>query len=60
MRALGQLRARLEYADVDDLLSNLNSEMNVVQDVAAEVTEAVATNYFAAADPTAWITEGTR
>ena len=60
MRALGQLRARLEYAEVDDLLSNLNSEMTVVQDVAAEVTEAVATNYFAAADPTAWITEGTR
>ena len=60
VRALGQLRARLEYADVDDLLSNLNAEMNVVQDVAAEVTAAVATNYFAAADPTAWITEGTR
>ena len=34
--------------------------MAEVQDVAAEVTEAVATNYFAAADPTAWITEGTR
>jgi uncharacterized alpha-E superfamily protein len=60
VRALGQLRARLEFADVDDLLSNLNSEMDVVQDVAAEVTSAVTTNYFAAADPTSWITEGTR
>jgi uncharacterized alpha-E superfamily protein len=60
VRALGQLRARLEYADVDDLLSNLNSEMNVVQDVAAEVTNAVATNYFAAADATSWVTEGIR
>ena len=59
-RALGQLRARLEYAEIDDLLSNLYAEMTEVQDVAAEVTEAVTTNYFAAADPTAWITERTR
>jgi uncharacterized alpha-E superfamily protein len=59
-RALGQLRARLEYAEVDDLLANLNSEMAEVQDVAARVTQAVATNYFAAAEPAAWITEGTR
>jgi hypothetical protein len=34
--------------------------MGVVQNVAASVTGAVTTNYFAAADPTAWITEGTR
>jgi hypothetical protein len=31
-----------------------------VQEVAAGVTAAVTTNYFAAEDPTAWITEGTR
>src|ERR671917_517353 len=59
-RALGQLRARLEYAEVDDLLDNLNTEMTEVQDVAARVTNAVTTNYFAAAEPAAWITEGTR
>ena len=59
-RALGQLRARLEYAEVSDLLDHLDAEMTEVQDVAAQVTSAVATNYFAAADPTAWITEGTR
>jgi len=59
-RALGQLRARLEYAEVSDLLDHLDAEMTRVQDVAAQVTSAVATNYFAAADPTAWITEGTR
>jgi uncharacterized alpha-E superfamily protein len=59
-RALGQLRARLEYAEVDDLLENLNSEMAEVQSVAAQVTKAVSTNYFAAAEPAAWITEGTR
>jgi uncharacterized alpha-E superfamily protein len=59
-RALGQLRARLQYAEVDDLLNHLGEEMGVVQDVAAAVTGAVTTNYFAAADPTAWITEGTR
>ena len=34
-RALGQLRARLEYAEIDDLLHNLNAEMAEVQDVAA-------------------------
>jgi len=31
-----------------------------VQDVVAQVTIAIATSYFAAADPTAWTTEGTR
>jgi uncharacterized alpha-E superfamily protein len=60
IRSLGQLRARLEYADLDDLLSNLNPEMSAVQDVMAQVSATVATSYFAAADPTAWITEGTR
>jgi uncharacterized alpha-E superfamily protein len=59
-RALGQLRARLEYAEVDDLLDNLNAEMAEVQNVAARVTKAVATNYFAAAEPAAWLSEGTR
>jgi uncharacterized alpha-E superfamily protein len=60
LRALGQLRARLEYADLDELLGNLNEEMSVVQDVMAEVTIAVSTSYFAAAEPPAWTTEGTR
>ena len=31
-----------------------------MQEVAAQVTAAVANNYFVAEDPTAWITEGTR
>ena len=59
-RALGQLRAKLEYAEVDELLRNLNAEMAEVQEVAAQVTSVVATNYFAAAEPAAWITERTR
>ena len=59
-RALGQLRARLEFADLDDLLANLDREMGVVQDVSAEVTATIAGVYFAAADTKAWITEGTR
>ena len=50
----------MEYADLDDLLDNLNREMSAVQDVMAQVTITVSTSYFAAADPTAWITEGTR
>ena len=59
-RALGQLRARLEFADLDDLLANLDREMTVVQEVSAEVTATIATAYFAAADTRSWITEGTR
>ena len=59
-RALGQLRARLEYSELGDLVDDLDQEMTWVQEVAAEVTAAVTTNYFAAEDPTAWITEGTR
>jgi hypothetical protein len=34
--------------------------MSVVQDVVAQVSIAIATSYFAAADPTSWTTEGTR
>src|SRR4029450_5479917 len=60
VRSLGQLRARLEYADLDDLLDNLSREMSAWQGGAAQVTIAVSTSYFASADPTAWITEGTR
>jgi uncharacterized alpha-E superfamily protein len=60
LRSLGRLRARLEYADLDELLANLNEEMSLVQDVMAEVTIAVATSYFAAAEASAWTTEGTR
>ena len=59
-RTLGQLRAHLEYTEVKDLLGNLDEEMGAVQDATAKITEIVARTYFAAADPTAWITEGTR
>ena len=59
-RMLGQLRARLEFADLDDLLDNLDREMAAVQDVTNEVTGAISSVYFAAADAKAWITEGTR
>jgi hypothetical protein len=48
LRSLGQLRARLEYADLDDLITNLNEEMSVVQDVTTQVSIAVSTSYFAA------------
>jgi len=60
LRSLGQLRARLEYADLDDLTTNLNEEMSVVQDVTTQVSIAVSTSYFAAEEPPAWTTEGTR
>ena len=60
LRSLGQLRARLEYADLDDLITNVNEEMSVVQDVTTQVSIAVSTSYFAAEEPPAWTTEGTR
>jgi A predicted alpha-helical domain with a conserved ER motif. len=60
LRRLGQLRAHLEYSDMAQLMEQLDKEMVQVQDVAAAVTATVSTSFFAAADPTAWITEGTR
>jgi uncharacterized alpha-E superfamily protein len=60
LRRLGQLRARLEYSDIGQLLEHLDDEMACVQDVVAVVTQTISTSFFAAADPTAWITEGTR
>jgi len=60
LRSLGQIRARLEYTPLDDLLADLDKEMTAVQDTCAAVTHTVSTAFFAAADPTAWITEGTR
>jgi uncharacterized alpha-E superfamily protein len=60
MRDLGRLRAHLEYSRMDELLANLEQEMTAVQDTCARVTQTVSTSFFAAEDPRAWITEGTR
>jgi len=60
LRALGQLRARLEYTPLDDLLADLHAEMTRVQDVCAEVTTIVSATFFADDEPQPWITEGTR
>jgi uncharacterized alpha-E superfamily protein len=60
LRRLGQVRARLEYSPLDELLESLGKEMTAVQDACAAVTHTVSTTFFAAADPTDWITEGTR
>jgi uncharacterized alpha-E superfamily protein len=60
LRRLGQVRARLEYSPLDELLESLATEMTAVQDACASVTHTVSTTFFAAADPTDWITEGTR
>ena len=57
---LGRQRARLEYTSVEELIADLDEEMAAVQNVCADVTALIAETYFAAADPTAWITEGTR
>lgn len=60
LRRLGQIRARLEYSPLDELLESLAKEMTAVQDACAQVTHTVSTTFFAAADATDWITEGTR
>lgn len=60
LRALGQLRSRLEYTGVDELVADLHAEMIGVQDVFARVTSTVSSTFFAADEPTPWITEGTR
>ena len=60
IRMLGRLRARLEYTAVEELLAQLDDEMTAVQNVCADVTALVSETFFASADPTAWITEGTR
>ncbi len=60
LRMVGRQRARLEYTSVEELIADLDEEMTAVQNVCADVTALVAETYFAAADPTAWITEGTR
>ena len=41
-RALGQLRAHLEYAAVEDLVADLDAEMTAVQDVVRRGTAAIA------------------
>lgn len=60
LRTIGQLAARLEYCDVDQVISALDDEMGSVQDVCAELTGIVSTTFFAGAGPTSWTTEGTR
>ncbi|GAA3622969.1 alpha-E domain-containing protein [Microlunatus ginsengisoli] len=59
-RRLGRLRAHLEYASIDEVVADLEAEMTRVQDVCAEVSDIAASAFFAAADPRAWIREGTR
>ncbi len=59
-RLLGQLRAHLEYAPIDEVVADLDAEMTRVQDVCADVAEIASTAFFAAADARAWIREGTR
>lgn len=59
-RSLGQVRARLEYTPIENLVARLEEEMTGVQEVCAEVTAIAASAFFAAADPRAWIREGTR
>jgi len=59
-RLLGQLRAHLEYAPIEEIVADLDAEMTRVQDVCADVAEIASTAFFAAADARAWIREGTR
>jgi len=60
MRDLGRLRARLEYSSMEDVMESLEAEMTEVQDTCARITQTVSQSFFAAEDPKAWTTEGTR
>lgn len=60
VRALGALRARLEYSSLDDLIEKLDEEMDLVRQTCAGVTGIVTSTFFDAQSPQAWITEGAR
>ncbi|GAA2094848.1 alpha-E domain-containing protein [Microlunatus panaciterrae] len=58
LRALGALRAHLQYSALDDLLIGLDGEMMAVQQTCGRVTSTITNTFFAAQSPRAWITEG--
>ncbi|GAA3679512.1 alpha-E domain-containing protein [Yimella sp. RIT 621] len=54
-RIVGQALAQLEYRSISDLLGDVASEMESLQRVCAQATEAVSKRYFEGALPPEWI-----
>jgi uncharacterized alpha-E superfamily protein len=53
-RLLGRMRAELEYRSLADLMNDLPSQMEQLQNTCAQATEAVTRRYFAGAEALAW------
>ena len=54
-RIVGQALAQLEYRSISDLLGDVAREMESLQRVCAQATEAVSKRYFEGALPPEWI-----
>jgi uncharacterized alpha-E superfamily protein len=57
-RPIGQVRTRLEYADVSALIDELPAHLRALQQACAACSAAVTTRYFKHAAPVAWAHEG--
>jgi len=56
-RPIGQVRTRLEYADLNHLLDELPAHLRALQQACAACSAAVTTRYFKHAAPVAWAHE---
>lgn len=54
-RLLGQIRSQLEYRPIADILEDLPRQMDAVQDVTSEASEAIRRRYFPTAAAPIWI-----
>jgi len=57
-RPIGQIRTRLEYADVAGLIEELPAHLRALQQACAACSAAVTTRYFKHAAPVVWAHEG--
>jgi uncharacterized alpha-E superfamily protein len=58
-RLLGQIRSELEYRPVVDLIADLPTHMDAVQQTTTAVSEAIRQRYFPTNDVAAWVGENT-
>jgi uncharacterized alpha-E superfamily protein len=58
-RPIGQVRTRLEYADLHTLIDDLPAHLRALQQACASASAAVRSKYFEHAAPVAWAHEGT-
>jgi hypothetical protein len=58
-RPIGQVRTRLEYADIGALLAELPAHLRALQYATATCSAAITTRYFEHATPVSWASAGT-